>query len=212
MRTGSGLARRGAGGFLPGRVRGAVSQSLIRLGSLLGVLLFALFSFTGPAYGHAELASSSPKDGARLDAAPKAVTFKFGEKLLPAGNAITVTDTETGQRLKLGAVKVDGRKLSVAWPKSAPAGKYRVAYRAVSADGHPITGRIVFTFSKPSPAAVAEPITPSDSRTADTAAALGTTRLQYPVDSTALVWVVVSGFVGLVVAGLAAVHNSRRAR
>lgn len=191
--------------------------------SVLTAVIVSLLGLGSPAFGHAELISSSPKSGANLDTAPKSVSFKFGEKLMSRGNAITATDTETGIRLKLGAVKVDGRKLSVGWPKSAPAGQYRVAYRAVSADGHPITGRIVFTYSQPSPAAVAEPAptalpdqnpapTADPARTTDTAAALGITPLEYPVNSSALVWIVLAGFLGLVVAGGAALSTSRRAR
>jgi methionine-rich copper-binding protein CopC len=111
-----------------------------------------------PAGAHSDLASSDPADGAVLAEAPASVSFTFNERLLPQGNAITLTDTATGERLDLPDTAVDGDTVSVPWPSGAPAGEYRAAYRVVSADGHPIAGSITFTVEgQASPAASPEP-------------------------------------------------------
>lgn len=123
----------------------------------------AVLSVAAPAVAHADLESSSPVDGAELDAAPSLVSFTFQEQLIPAGNAITLTDTATGSRLDLAEVEVDSNTASVAWPDGAGSGQYRAAYRVVSADGHPIAGSITFTIAGPGaqPSASAPSPTPT---------------------------------------------------
>jgi methionine-rich copper-binding protein CopC len=109
------------------------------------VAVLAVLVGGGPAAAHSDLASSDPEDGAVLAQPPTSVAFTFNESLLPQGNAITLTDTASGQRLTVAAADVDGDTVSVPWPQAAPAGQYRAAYRVVSADGHPIAGSITFT-------------------------------------------------------------------
>jgi methionine-rich copper-binding protein CopC len=120
---------------------GAIVALIMAAGAVLGV--------AAPARAHADLQSSSPGDGAELDAAPSLISFSFREQLIPAGNAITLTATATGSRLDLGEVEVDSNTASVAWPDEARSGQYRAAYRVVSADGHPIAGSITFTIAGP---------------------------------------------------------------
>lgn len=124
------------------RTRRAIAAGLM-------IACAAVISIDPPAMAHAELESSSPADGATLDAAPPVISFTFGEDLLPAGNAITLTDLETGSRLGLADLDVDRNTASVAWPDPAGPGQYRAAYRVVSADGHPIAGSITFTIAGP---------------------------------------------------------------
>lgn len=115
------------------------------------VAVLAVLVGVGPAAAHSDLASSDPADGAVLAQPPASVTFTFNESLLPQGNAITLTDTASGQRLEVAAADVDGDTVSVPWPQAAPAGEYRAAYRVVSADGHPIAGSITFTVQSGAP-------------------------------------------------------------
>ncbi len=135
--------------------------SALALAVLLGVLGLLV---AGPAQAHSDLRSSDPADGATLATAPATVSFTFNEPLLDQGNAITVTEVASGQRLTMGPAQVDGELVSVSWPEVSPAGEYRAAYRVVSADGHPINGTIAFTVaqaagSAPAPAATASPAT-----------------------------------------------------
>jgi methionine-rich copper-binding protein CopC len=135
----------------------------IRRGWIAGILA-SLMLLVGvvPAGAHAELDSSDPVDGATLATAPSALTFTFGEDVLEQGNAITLTVVDSGSRLELGPLDVDGDVVSVDWPAASPPGTFRAAYRVVSADGHPIDGSITFTVeqavgaAESTPSAVAE--------------------------------------------------------
>lgn len=133
-------------------VRGLVVGIMATLVMLVGAV---------PAHGHAELTSSDPKDGSRLESAPAALSFTFGEQVLEQGNAVTLTDVASGARLQVGPLEVDGDTVSVAWPDQSPAGQFRAAYRVVSADGHPIAGTITFTVDQPVGAAVVSSATAS---------------------------------------------------
>lgn len=177
----------------------------------LAVLLLPV----GAAQGHAELVSSSPKDGQRLATAPAEIRFTFGEDLLDTGNGITVTVVATGERLDLGEVAVDRDTVAVAWPQRSPAGELRAAYRVVSADGHPIDGSVTFVVASPAgptPAAApvsgsaAPPASPSPVRSAPTPPGA-----ESQPEAGVLAWVLGLGVVGLV-AALAATWVTRRQR
>jgi hypothetical protein len=69
----------------------------------------------------------------------------------------------------------------VPWPADLPPGKYSVAFRVVSEDGHPVTGQVTFSYTdvatptveptvEPTPAAEPEstPQTPQTSEATDT--------------------------------------------
>lgn len=185
------------------------------LGAFL-IVLSSLLVGALPASAHASLLSSSPADGAKLAKAPKTVVLTFGERLLPAGNAVTATDLKSNTRISLPAPKIKGAKLTVAWPKSARASKYRVAYRVVSADGHPVTGRITFSYRKTLassglPIETASPIAEQVRvEEPDNAQALAAVPVNYPVNAAALLWIMGFGAAGLGIAGLAAWHTHRR--
>lgn len=115
-----------------------------------------LVVMSAPAQAHTDLVSSAPRDGQTLKKAPQSVTLTFGEDLLPGGDKLVAKD-DAGARIDLEAT-TDGPRLSAPWPAQANAGTYKVAYRAVAADGHPLEGSITFTIAapaqSPSPAAL----------------------------------------------------------
>lgn len=95
-----------------------------------------------PASAHASLVASDPADGQRFDRLPERVTLEFSEPIsAPAYVVVTAPD---GSRADQGEVRVDGAEVSVALGGSAPEGTYGAAFRVVSEDGHPVTGRIGF--------------------------------------------------------------------
>lgn len=86
----------------------------IRRGWIAGILAsLMLLVGVAPAGAHADLDSSDPVDGATLASAPRTLTFTFGEDVLEQGNAITLTVVESGDRLELGPLTVDGEQVSV---------------------------------------------------------------------------------------------------
>ncbi|ODU04147.1 MAG: hypothetical protein ABS81_11520 [Pseudonocardia sp. SCN 72-86] len=100
----------------------------------------------GPALAHAGLAGSDPIDGEALSASPPTVELSFNQPVPP--EFATVAITGNGSPVTLPAPTVDGAIVRQAVPALAN-GAYVVAYRVVSADGHPVTGEIKFTVEAP---------------------------------------------------------------
>ena len=120
-------------------------------GAVLG--LAALTGFVGlapPASAHASLVGTDPEQGALLDAAPAAVTLTFTEPMDDL--AEVVVSGPDGADLADGAPVVDGavvRQSVVATGAARAAGTWSIAYRATSADGHPLTGQVTFSVGAP---------------------------------------------------------------
>ncbi len=94
-----------------------------------------------PAAAHATLVASNPTQGATLATPPTQVDFEFSEQISPP--AYVVVNGPDGNSVVTGEPQVSGNTVSQAVTASAE-GSYTMAYRAVSADGHPITGQISF--------------------------------------------------------------------
>jgi len=108
-----------------------------------------------PVYAHASLDTSDPAAGAVLDASPAAITLRFTEAVGIQPGAIRLFDA-TGSQVDIGASDhVAGSASSVSADVPALAdGLYVVSWRAVSADGHPVSGAYTFTVG---PATVVDP-------------------------------------------------------
>ncbi|WP_344731348.1 copper resistance CopC family protein [Nocardioides fonticola] len=118
------------------------SRLLGLIGLLLGTTVALLWAAPG-ASAHASLVASNPTEGQRLDALPASVSFEFSEEMSePAYVVVTGPD---GSSVTSGDPEVQGAIVSQALDGSQAAGTYTMAYRAVSADGHPVTGQITFT-------------------------------------------------------------------
>ncbi|MGF6881799.1 methionine-rich copper-binding protein CopC [Nocardia sp. GAS34] len=100
----------------------------------------------GPAAAHSVLISVDPPDGAQLTTGPSRVTFTFNENLQPSFPSVTVVGPD-GNLWSTGKPVVDGPKASIAVGELGPAGKYTMAYRVTSADGHPVSGTRSFTLT-----------------------------------------------------------------
>ena len=116
------------------------------LGYLLSVSL--LISLTPHAYAHSTLVSSNPGSGAILNSPPTRVSLTFNEKLLIISgqhpNSLQVTSM-TGDSLIVGPLVIKGNIISIPLKSKAQKGRFKVSYRVVSADGHPIQGSFFFT-------------------------------------------------------------------
>ena len=94
-----------------------------------------------PAWAHAALVSSDPSDGQRLAALPGSATWTFNEEISPP--SYVVVTAPDGSRADQGEPRVDGSEVSVDLAKGRE-GTYALAFRVISADGHPVTGRLTF--------------------------------------------------------------------
>ncbi len=119
----------------------------------LTVLLTAV-----PASAHAGLAGSDPTDGAVLAKAPTQITLTFTEDI--SAPAYVVVTGPGGQKLATGKTTINGQRVRQRMSDGGP-GRYTVAFRVISVDGHPITEELHFRVKA---AATASP-TPSPSQT-----------------------------------------------
>jgi methionine-rich copper-binding protein CopC len=137
-----------------------------RLGLVVTGLAGLSVALAGPASAHDELVSSSPASGATV-AAPTALTLTYSEPLVATGYRVVVRGP--GGQVG-GNVGLAGTRLVDQFASPLPAGPYDVVWRVVSADGHPISGRLSFTVrgtATPSGStASAAPTTPATSSTA----------------------------------------------
>ena len=123
------------------RVRLAVASLLVAVSSVL--------VSTGLASAHSELALSSPKLSAVLTKAPTQVSLTFNDELIDmaGANQIVVTNPK-GTRVDSGVSKLDRATLTTALKRLTVFGRYKVSYRILSADGHPVSAFYYFYFQK----------------------------------------------------------------
>jgi methionine-rich copper-binding protein CopC len=112
--------------------------------------LVALFVFihTGAstAFAHAQLITTYPMANSELESLPSRITLEFGEEMLDFsdGNQIKVINPE-GEEISSGATLLNGAMVYREISTNAIPGIYKVNYRAISNDGHKVSGE--FTFS-----------------------------------------------------------------
>lgn len=122
----------------------------LRLRRVLGIFAFALLAALVPARAasaHAELVATDPADGAVVEEAPEALTMQFTEDVSVRPDGIRVLDGQ-GERVDAGTASAQGSDVTVPLEGTIADGTYVVAWRAVSADGHPIRGSYTFSVGK----------------------------------------------------------------
>jgi methionine-rich copper-binding protein CopC len=130
---------------------------------LVAPLLALLIGFAavGVASAHADLVSSTPADGAVLDAAPARIVLVFSEELSADGNLITVTDA-SGARADAGDTALDTgdaerKTLTISLNAGLGDGAYTVSWKNASTDGHSEEGTLSFTVGAPAATTTAAP-------------------------------------------------------
>ncbi|MFF3618102.1 copper resistance CopC/CopD family protein [Streptomyces sp. NPDC002467] len=137
----------------PSAARVRATALLPRLTLVLAALLATLFTAAAPATAHAALTASDPKDGAVVATAPAQVTLSFSEQVAMGGDSIRILDPQ-GKRVDTGELRdlCSGNtvRYGTALRSGLPNGTYTVAWQAVSADSHPISGAFTFSIGAPS--------------------------------------------------------------
>jgi copper transport protein len=113
------------------------------------VVAFAALAWPSAAFAHAALLHESPTFREKLDRTPRSVILRFDQEVDVLPNAVVVLDNR-GDDLALPAHTVP-RGL-VAPLRSLPRGRYTVRWKAMSSDGHVVSG--VYTFGVGVPAAL----------------------------------------------------------
>lgn len=142
---------------IPARTAPAPVRSVGPLVAAVFIAIAAvLFGPVNAASAHDELVSTDPAPDAVLAEAPEMLTLTFSAELLPQQGATEVQVTDaSGAELADGAPVVAATTVTQA--VQAGAGVYTVLWRAVSSDGHPISGEYSFTVDSPAPAPTASP-------------------------------------------------------
>jgi methionine-rich copper-binding protein CopC len=105
-----------------------------------------------PASAHDSLTGASPADGATLTSAPEQVVLTFSAEVKDLGLTVLVTSPD-GRRVGEGPARVEGTDVIAPLVALTEPGRYTVAYRVVSSDGHPIQGRTSFVLDVEAPSA-----------------------------------------------------------
>ncbi len=120
---------------------------LTRLIVLVLLTLAAGVGLAGPASAHNVLTSSDPTDGSTLQTAPTTVRLTFDQPVQNFEPVVTVIGPD-GQRYESGSPQVDSTVVTADVNPLPAAGAYTIAYRVVSADGHPVQGEIKFSLAE----------------------------------------------------------------
>ncbi|MFI7236171.1 copper resistance CopC/CopD family protein [Streptomyces cyaneofuscatus] len=129
--------------------------------ALVSLVFGLILAGAGPASAHAALTGSDPQDGAVVATAPKEVTLTFSEAIAVGDGSIRVLDPSS-KRADTGAEPKDLSdgstvRYGVELHSGLPDGTYTVAWQAISADSHPISGAFTFSIGAPSETTVALP-------------------------------------------------------
>jgi methionine-rich copper-binding protein CopC len=112
----------------------------------LALAAWPLFAVAAPASAHARLVGADPAPGEVVAVVPASVRFELSEPLDPT--AYVVVTGPDGSSVVEGDPEVDGTVVTQRLSGGGD-GSYVMAVRAVSRDGHPVTGRVEFVVGEP---------------------------------------------------------------
>ncbi|MFB8396833.1 copper resistance CopC/CopD family protein [Streptomyces yangpuensis] len=119
---------------------------------LVAAVLALLLGGAAPALAHTALSGSDPADGSVLQTPPRQVTLTFTESISFPDEALRVLSPANERVNPRPAQHADGKANTARVELSGelPEGTYTVAWRVISADGHPISGAFTFSIGTPS--------------------------------------------------------------
>jgi hypothetical protein len=107
------------------------------------ILTMSVLLLVSRATAHTGLESSTPADGASVDSPIEEIVLEFTDAVRLT--AVTLSDA-AGAKRALGAVPTEiAAKFVVAVRDPLAAGEYLVAWRAVGADTHVVSGELSFS-------------------------------------------------------------------
>ncbi|CAG7598272.1 copper resistance protein CopC [Leucobacter soli] len=122
----------------PRTVARTLAAGLIAAGAALALTLGA----SSPALAHDEITGYRVDIDEATGNADR-LTLSFSNDIMDVGSEILITDADE-QEVADGAPEVDGRDVVQRFAADIGEGMYRIAWRVVSSDGHPIQGLLVF--------------------------------------------------------------------
>jgi methionine-rich copper-binding protein CopC len=163
---------------------------LVAAATVAGLLILG---FAPPAAAHNSLIGSDPRDGSSLESGPAKIDLKFDQPVQAGAGLNTITVIgPNNDHWEAGTAEVASNVVTAPVRPLGPAGVYKIGYRILSADGHPVSGELKFTLTKAgngTPAAVTGQASGPPSSTQDTSDGMPA-------------WVWIAGAVVLLAAGL----------
>jgi len=121
-----------------------MSRIARQLVAALAILVGVLALGTTAASAHATLESSSPADGQSVLTSPSEIRITFSEAVTTISGGLSVLNAD-GKTVDTGNSEiVGGRTLVAPISETLSDGTYVATYRVLSADGHPVSGSILF--------------------------------------------------------------------
>ena len=121
-----------------------MSRIARQLVATLAILVGVLALGTTAASAHATLESSSPADGQSVLTSPSEIRITFSETVTTISGGLSVLNAD-GKTVDTGNSEiVGGRTLVAPISETLSDGTYVATYRVLSADGHPVSGSILF--------------------------------------------------------------------
>lgn len=131
----------------------SIRSLLAPVGGLILAVMAGLVLLAPSAAAHASLTSANPGADESVEVLPGEIRLAFTDKIsAPAHLVVTAPD---GTRIVEREAEIDRNEVFAAIPESPYSGQYRVDYKVISADGHPVDGAYRFTVEQG--AAVADP-------------------------------------------------------
>lgn len=129
---------------------------------LVSVTVLTFTAGSDTASAHANLIDTTPEDDSSMSEEPGEVSLTFNQNIgTPAYVVVTAPD---GSRIESGDPEVVDEKVTEAVDKSGFAGTYKVSYRVISADGHPVSGTFTYEVTDGDEPATASDDTSSSSQ------------------------------------------------
>src|SRR3990172_8148786 len=131
---------------------------------VMAIVAVLLASVAGLLWAHVALIRSEPAKDARLPAPPTRLHLVFSEAVEPSTSRIELV-SPLDERFTLRPVRPASdsvQHLEAAVPALSASGTYRVEWRLIGADGHPVTGSYSFAIDS-------IPVTPVPDRVAEVA-------------------------------------------
>ena len=177
------------------------------------VLLVAVLGVIPAAQAHDYLVGSTPKLNSTVTTAPKKVSLAFNDIVLtrPAPPQVSVRGPN-GRYYETGCATVSDTTVVIPVALGG-AGKYTVTWRIVSADGHPVSDSISFTYAPKAGVSGADGVAAPKSCAVDAGASGSATKPKSSsggVPTGAIVAVVIIVIVGVAGAALIVLTRGRR--
>jgi copper transport protein len=121
-----------------------MSRIARQLVAALAILVGVLALGTTAASAHATLESSTPADGQSVPTSPSELRITFSEAITTISGGVSVLNAD-GKTVDVGNSEiVGGRTLVAPITETLSDGTYVATYRVLSADGHPVSGSLLF--------------------------------------------------------------------